>query len=98
MTLHGVPVSRSDRDLDAIARHAGAGAFRAHVGPDTATLAFERSDDEAKLTDRAYARVLGATGKPTKYVLSRNRNAVVVWDSPPGDDAVSTVTDCLVSK
>ena len=98
MTLHGARVSTSVHDLDGIAKRAGAGALRAHVGADTATVAFERTEDDAKRAERDYARVVVAAGKPAKYVLFRNRNAVVVWDGLPGDDARATVDDCLVSK
>jgi hypothetical protein len=98
MTLHGARVSTSAHGLDAIAKHAGAGALRARVGVDSATVAFERTEDDATRTERAYARVVAAAGKPAKYVLFRNRNAVVVWDDLPGDDARTTVDACLVSK
>ena len=98
VTLHGGHVSTRAADLDAIARHAKAGAFRARVGVDTATVAFEETSEDAKRTEAAYARVLGDAGEPRKYVLFRNRNAVVIWAQVPGDEDRATVVDCLVSR
>jgi hypothetical protein len=96
--LHGGRVSIGTDDLDAIARQADAGAFRARLGVDTATVAFERTSDDAKRMEAAYSRVLGTAGEPTKYLLFRNRNAVVTWAHVPGDDNRATVVDCLVSR
>ena len=97
VTLHGGRVSTGANDLDRIARKADAGAFRARVGVDTATVAFERTSEHAKQIEAAYARVLESAGEPTKYVLFRNRNAVVIWAHVPGDDNRAIVVDCLVS-
>src|SRR5690348_4062186 len=69
VTLHGGHISGK---VDTIARHAGAGAFRARVGVNTATVTFGRTSGEAKRTETAYARVLRAAHQPTKYLLFRN--------------------------
>lgn len=71
--------------------------MRAQVAADTAIVAFQHSEDDAKRTETAYRRVLLDAGKPVKYLLRRNRNAVVVWDRNPGDDSRTAVEDCLVS-
>jgi hypothetical protein len=97
MRLHGVRVSTNANRLDSIAREADGGALRAQVAGDSAIVAFERSEDDAKRTEAAYRRVLTAADKPVTYLLRRNRNAVVVWDRDPGDDSRTAVEDCLVS-
>lgn len=97
MRLHGVQVSTDAERLDTIARRAGGGALRAQVGGDTAIVAFERSEGDERRTEAAYRRGLTAADKPVKYLLRRNRNAVVVWDRNPGDDSRPAVEDCLVS-
>jgi hypothetical protein len=61
-------------------------------------VAFGRTTDEAKRIEAAYAQALDAAGEPTKYLLSRNRNAVVVWSHMPGDEHRNTVEDCLASS
>lgn len=96
MTLHGGRVS-SDR-LGSIASGASAGAFRVRVGTDAATVAFGRTAEEAQRLETAYGRAFAAAGEPTKYLLFRNRNAVVVWAHMPGDESLTTVEDCLVSS
>jgi hypothetical protein len=97
MRLQGVQVSTSAGRLDAIARDADGGALRAQVAGDTAIVAFQRSEDDAKRTETAYRRALLDAGKPVRYLLRRNRNAVVVWDRNPADDSRTAVEDCLVS-
>ena len=96
MTLKGVHVSTGG--LGSVARAASAGAFRARVGTDAATVAFGRTAEEGKRIDAAYARALDAAGEPRKYLLFRNRNAVVVWAHMPGDDSRTAVEDCLVTS
>ena len=93
MTLHG---ARIGSNVDTIARRAGGGAFRARVGVDMATVAFGRSASEGRQLEAAYARVLRRSGRPTKYLLYRNRNAVVLWGQVPGDEIREVVLDCLV--
>jgi hypothetical protein len=92
--LHGGRVSNR---VGAMARHAEAGAFRARVGIDTATVAFERTNEDAKRLEAAYARALKSAGEDPKYVLFRYRNAVVVWSQHPGDENGTTLRDCLVT-
>lgn len=78
-------------DLDYIAQDAGEGALIARFPGNQATIAFERSTNDAKRTADAYR----AIGGPTSDILSRTSNAVIVWDKTPTSGERSTVEGCL---
>jgi len=98
MRLHGGRVANAAKGLDTIARGANASAFRVRAGTDAATVEFARTSQDAESLEAAYARALKVAREPTKYLLYRNRNAVVIWAHVPGDDSRATVIDCLVSR
>lgn len=88
-------VSTKPDDLDYLAMDARDGALTAHVGDTAVTIAFERTVSDAKRTEGAY-RVFAATlGSSVDDILSRQANAVILWDAAPTDAQRENVVGCL---
>lgn len=93
-----VSVSTSTDDLDYVAQAAGEGAFLAHVGSADATVAFERSANDAKRTKAAYEAFAEGTGVPTDDILFQEGNAVVLWSRTPEGSERETLKACLQER
>jgi hypothetical protein len=92
---NGISVSTDEDDLDFVAQDAGEGALEAEIGENTVTVAFERSENDAKRTEAAYKIFAGALDTPVEDILNRRGNAVVAWENTPSDFESSQLDDCL---
>ena len=80
---------------DFVAQSATAGAFRAELKGDNAvTIAFGRTDEEAKQTADGYVR-FHAKNVGISDILSLDRNAVLLWKEHPSQRDLAVVNDCL---
>jgi hypothetical protein len=96
-------VTTAQADLDQIARRAGRGAARVRFGVsrkipnglNVATVALERSANDAKTTESRYRSVYRALGGSPAGVLLRNGNAVVAFGTRPSAQERAAVSRCL---
>lgn len=88
-------VETNQGELDYVAQDAGAGALKAEFDGNGVTISFERSESDAKRTQRAYEAFAGAFDTSTEDVLERRANAVLAWDKSPTDDEKTRVIECL---
>ena len=88
----GVPVSR--KDLDFVASTALGGGLRARPDANSVTIAFGESADDALRIEQAYQQFSGPD-IPLHDLLSRDRNAVLLWEEPPSEEQRNLVTGCL---
>ena len=93
----GADVSTSGEDLDLVAAEAGEGGLHATLDETSVTIAFERTEADAKRTMSVYRSFGDAFGMPFEDILKREGNAVALWDASPTDEQKSTVDDCLTA-
>ena len=88
--------ARINGKLDFVASTATGGAFRALLRPNFVTIAFGNSENDAKQLELAYHRFAFANvRKGLGDVLTRDRNAVLLWHEHPQDRDATLVTRCL---
>ena len=81
---------------DFIASTATGGAFVAHLADNSVTVAFGEQMNDAKDLQIAYQRFAGNNVRSNiTDVLSRYRNAVLLWHEHPADADLALVTGCL---
>ena len=94
----GFAVSTADRDVGVIAASAARGGLHARVKGNDLIVAFGRDAREALDLARGYRRF--APKKVRKHlrdILSRQRNAILVWTVAPTQLQLQTVQKCLAS-
>jgi hypothetical protein len=81
---------------DFVASTATGGAFVAHLPDNSVTVAFGKKMNDAKDIQIAYQRFAGTNVRSNiTDVLSRYRNAVLLWHQHPADADLALVTGCL---
>ncbi len=94
----GFKVSSRDEDVGVIAAAAARGGLRASVKGEALIIAFGRDARDALDIARGYRRL--APKKVQKHlrdILSRQRNAILVWTVAPTQLQLQTVQKCLAS-
>jgi hypothetical protein len=95
LRANGVIVTTDEEDFDNLAQDAAEGAMEAGFSENSATIAFERSDNDAKRLRAAYAIFAGAFDTPADDILFQEGNAVIVWSKTPTEDESGQVDECL---
>ena len=86
----------SPQGKDLVATTATGGSFVANLGDNWVTLAFGQQENDAKNIQIAYQRfALPNVRKNITDVLSRYRNAVLLWHRHPANADLALVTGCL---
>ena len=81
---------------DLVASTATGGAFVANLGDNWVTVAFGQQENDAKNIQIAYQRfALPNVRRNITDVLSRYRNAVLLWHRHPANADLALVTGCL---
>ena len=92
----GLEIVPVDKATDIVADNALGGSLAAKVGPNHVTISFGRSEGEAGVIERAYAKY-GSRDVPIDQVLQRKGNAVLLWAGAPTPQAAAAVRGCLQS-
>jgi hypothetical protein len=81
---------------DFVASTATGGSFVAHLGDNWVTVSFGDQENDAKDIQIGYQRLAGSNVRGNiGDVLSRYRNAVLLWHRHPANADVALVTGCL---
>jgi hypothetical protein len=92
----GYKVSSRDADVGVIAAAAARGGLRARTRGNTLTVAFGSDGRDAVGIARAYRRFAPPrVRRHLRDILSRQRNAILVWTVAPTIRQLQTVQKCL---
>lgn len=80
---------------DTVAQNASGGAFETELHGNRLTLAFGRTDTDAKRMYSAYRTLANAFNQPINDILERKGNLVTLWQDTPNDTERASLERCL---